>query len=76
MAGPAAFAGCAWRAIADFESPGKNRLTTVGAANKVVAIDLDISPRTVEVYRANAMLKIQAETLFDLVTMMTIATIA
>ncbi len=47
-----------------------------GKANKVIAIDLDISPRTVEVYRANAMMKMQAKTLSDLVRMMTIATIA
>ena len=46
-----------------------------GKANKVIAIDLDISPRTVEVYRANAMMKMQARTLSDLVRMMTIATI-
>ena len=44
-----------------------------GRANKVIAFDLDISPRTVEVYRANAMMKMQAKTLSDLVRMMTIA---
>ena len=43
-----------------------------GKANKVIAFDLDISPRTVEVYRANAMMKMQAKTLSDLVRMMTI----
>ena len=47
-----------------------------GKANKIIAIDLDISPRTVEVYRANAMMKMQAKTLSDLVRMMTIAAIA
>lgn len=47
-----------------------------GKANKVIALDLDISPRTVEVYRANAMMKMQAKTLSDLVRMMTIATLA
>ena len=47
-----------------------------GKANKVIAIDLDISPRTVEVYRANAMMKMRAKTLSDLVRMMTIAAIA
>lgn len=46
-----------------------------GKANKVIGFDLDISPRTVEVYRANAMMKMQAKTLSDLVRMMTIATI-
>lgn len=44
-----------------------------GKANKVIGFDLDISPRTVEVYRANAMMKMQAKTLSDLVRMMTIA---
>ena len=44
-----------------------------GKANKVIAFDLDISPRTVEVYRANAMMKMHAKTLSDLVRMMTIA---
>ena len=44
-----------------------------GKANKVIAFDLDISPRTVEVYRANAMMKMQARTLSDLVRMTTIA---
>lgn len=44
-----------------------------GKANKVIAFDLGISPRTVEVYRANAMMKMQARTLSDLVRMMTIA---
>lgn len=43
-----------------------------GKANKVIAFDLDISPRTVEVYRANAMMKMQAKTLSDLVRMVTI----
>jgi two-component system, LuxR family, response regulator FixJ len=46
-----------------------------GKANKVIAFDLDISPRTVEVYRANAMMKMQAKSLSDLVRMMTIAKI-
>lgn len=44
-----------------------------GKANKVIAFDLGISPRTVEVYRANGMMKMQARTLSDLVRMMTIA---
>ncbi|XAP78226.1 response regulator FixJ [Citromicrobium bathyomarinum] len=47
-----------------------------GKANKVIAFDLDISPRTVEVYRANAMMKMQAKTLSDLVRMVTIARLA
>lgn len=40
-----------------------------GHANKVIAYDLDISPRTVEVYRANLMSKMQAGSLSDLVRM-------
>lgn len=42
-------------------------------ANKAIAFDLSISARTVEVYRANAMMKMQAKTLSDLVRMATIA---
>ncbi|MCW5717626.1 MAG: response regulator [Chitinophagaceae bacterium] len=38
-----------------------------GKANKVIAYDLDISPRTVEVYRANLMTKMQATSLSHLV---------
>lgn len=44
-----------------------------GNANKAIAFDLGISARTVEVYRANVMLKMQAKTLSDLVRMVTIA---
>jgi two-component system response regulator FixJ len=44
-----------------------------GKANKVIAFELDISARTVEVYRANAMSKMQARTLSELVRMATIA---
>ena len=44
-----------------------------GHANKVIAFDLDISARTVEVYRANVMTKMKAESLSDLVRMVTIA---
>ena len=43
-----------------------------GHANKAIAFDLDISARTVEVYRANVMTKMQAKTLSDLVRMVTI----
>lgn len=43
-----------------------------GKANKAIAFDLGISARTVEVYRANAMMKIQAKSLSDLVRMVTI----
>jgi two-component system response regulator FixJ len=40
-----------------------------GQANKVVALELGISPRTVEVYRANLMTKMQASSLSELVRM-------
>ncbi|MES2834547.1 MAG: response regulator FixJ [Pseudomonadota bacterium] len=44
-----------------------------GHANKVIAYDLDISPRTVEVYRANVMTKMQARSLSELVRMAMVA---
>lgn len=40
-----------------------------GNANKVIAFDLSISPRTVEIYRANLMTKMAANSLSDLVRM-------
>jgi two-component system response regulator FixJ len=47
-----------------------------GKANKQIAFDLGISPRTVEIYRANLMTKMQAASLSDLVRMALIAGIA
>jgi two-component system response regulator FixJ len=47
-----------------------------GHANKVIAFDLGISPRTVEIYRANLMNKMQAASLSELVRMALIAGIA
>ena len=40
-----------------------------GQANKVIALNLAISPRTVEVYRANLMTKMEASSLSELVRM-------
>jgi len=46
-----------------------------GRANKQIAFDLGISPRTVEIYRANLMDKMKAASLSDLVRMALIAEI-
>lgn len=46
-----------------------------GLANKQIAFDLGISPRTVEIYRANLMTKMHASSLSDLVRMALIADI-
>ena len=40
-----------------------------GNPNKTIAFDLTISPRTVEIYRANVMTKMAADSLSDLVRM-------
>ncbi len=46
-----------------------------GRANKQIAFDLGISPRTVEIYRANLMNKMQADSLSGLVRMALLAEI-
>ncbi|WP_315925529.1 response regulator FixJ [Mesorhizobium sp. SP-1A] len=47
-----------------------------GMPNKTIAFDLDISPRTVEVHRANVMAKMQARSLPELVRMALAADLA
>jgi two-component system, LuxR family, response regulator FixJ len=47
-----------------------------GKANKVIAYDLDISQRTVEIYRAHVMTKMQAKSLSELVRMAMVAGLA
>jgi len=44
-----------------------------GRPNKIMAFDLGISPRTVEIYRANVMTKMRASSLSDLVRMALLA---
>lgn len=45
----------------------------LGKPNKIIAFDLGISPRTVEIYRANLMTKMSANSLSDLVRMAMLA---
>ena len=56
------------RSLSDREREVLDGLLT-GRPNKVIARDLGVSPRTIEVYRAKLMLKMQAESLSGLVRM-------
>jgi len=47
-----------------------------GHPNKTIAYDLGISPRTVEVYRANLMTKMEARSLSELIRMAILAKVA
>jgi two-component system response regulator FixJ len=47
-----------------------------GHSNKVIAHQLGISPRTVEVYRANLMSKMQAKSLSELIRMALLASVS
>jgi two-component system response regulator FixJ len=60
------------RAIFDALSPREQQVldgVVAGKMNKVIAFELGISPRTVEVYRANMMSKTGAHGLSELVQM-------
>jgi two-component system response regulator FixJ len=64
------------RAILDTLSPREQDVLTGvvnGKMNKIIAFELGISPRTVEVYRANMMSKTGARSLSELVRMVTLA---
>jgi two-component system response regulator FixJ len=61
------------RKLSDREREVLEKLVA-GKANKVIAYELGISPRTVEVYRANVMTKMEADSLSDLVRMAVVET--
>lgn len=67
----AGFADSAKRRVAGLTQREREVLEHLvsGKANKMIAYELNISPRTVEVHRANLMEKMQARTLSDLVRM-------
>lgn len=57
-----------WQALTTREREIADRLVD-GAANKVIALDLDISERTVELHRARVMQKMEARSFAQLVQM-------
>jgi two-component system response regulator FixJ len=81
LAGPAASVGDngearRFEALIEGLSPREHEVlmgVVAGKANKVIAQDLGISPRTVEVYRANVMTKTGAGSLSELVRMALLA---
>src|SRR6267143_403859 len=54
-------------AVDFLEKPFEDDRLIAGLSNKLIARDYDISPRTIEVYRANVMTKMQANSLSELV---------
>ena len=58
--------------LMDKPIPIPDCLVVEGKANKVVAIDLGVSQRTVELHRARVMEKMHARSLAELVRMMTL----
>lgn len=81
LAGPVSSAGGGeearrFEALIESLSPREHEVlmgVVAGKANKVIALDLGISPRTVEVYRANVMTKTGAASLSELVRMALLA---
>jgi two-component system response regulator FixJ len=57
------------RRIASLTAREKQVLDLImeGASNKAIAAGLSISPRTVEIYRANVMSKMRADSLSELI---------
>ncbi len=76
LAKPDLAAAAPFKALLDHLSPREidvlHRVID-GKANKVIAFELGISPRTVEVYRANVMAKTHATSLAELVRMAILA---